>query len=221
MIQCDTSTSTDPQNPDERSSCDNQHQFDDIQAINSNAAQTSNTQNQITNIYEDTTHDSLIDGERSSTLNIDELYVKKEHDTQCKPVDDVNVLKIESPAKRRTKNLLARYSFPSENRNNYTRGCLFSPDGLCVLTYNDDNTVRLFEPPQDTEPPNNLTEKEVDIKELNAAVTVPNSGPIYDVNWYPLMNSSDPATCCFAVTAQYQPVHLFDAYDGHLRATYR
>ena len=92
---------------------------------------------------------------------------------------------------------------------------------MCVLTYNDDNAVRIFEPPQETENSDNLTLSNVNINELNSAVNVPISGPIYDVDWYPLMNSNDPVTCCFAVTAQYQPVHLFDAYDGHLRATYR
>ena len=220
MIECDTPVATNSEEPIELNSCGNQYQSD-IKALNSNIISTTNTRNEALNVYENTTQESLLDRERSSAVNIDELDVEKEHDAQCKPGDDVKDLKIESPAKNRTKKLLARCVFPIENKNNYTRGCLFSPDGLCVLSYNDDNTVRIFEPPQETEQPGNLTEKDVNIKELNAAVTVPISGPIYDVNWYPLMNSSDPVTCCFAVTAQYQPVHLFDAYDGHLRATYR
>ena len=223
MIECNTPTGTNSPEPIELNSCGNQHQCD-IKAINSNIMPTSNTQKQVLNIDGDTTQNSVIDNEKTSALNdstLDELDVEKENDTQCIPVDEVNDLDIEFSTKNRTKKLLARCSFPIENKNNYTRGCLFSPDGLCVLSYNDDNTVRIFEPPQEPEKHDNLTEKDVNIKELNSAVTVPISGPIYDVNWYPLMNSSDPVTCCFAVTAQCQPVHLFDAYDGHLRATYR
>lgn len=35
------------------------------------------------------------------------------------------------------------------------------------------------------------------------------------------MNSMDPPTCCFVSTAKSQPIHLFDAFTGKLRATYR
>ena len=220
MIECNTPAGTNSPEPIELNSCGNQHQSD-IKTIHSNIMPTTNTRNQVLNVHSDTTQNSVIDGEKSSALNTDELDVVKQHDTQCIPVDKVNDIEIDSPTKNRTKKLLARCIFPIENENNYTRGCLFSPDGLCVLSYNDDNTVRIFEPPQEPAKLDNLTEKDVNIKELNAAVTVPISGPIYDVNWYPLMNSSDPVTCCFAVTAQCQPVHLYDAYDGHLRATYR
>jgi hypothetical protein len=44
---------------------------------------------------------------------------------------------------------------------------------------------------------------------------------VYDYQWYPLMDSSQPNTCCLATTSQYQPIHLYDAFDGHIRATYR
>ena len=221
MIECDNPTGNEPQQTNKFNSCDNDHQDCNVQAIHPNIIPTTNTQDQLSNSYEYTTKNSLIDLERTSALNMDKLDDEKEHDTQCKSVVEVDGLVAQNPAKNRTKTLVARHVFPSENKNNYTRGCLFSPDGLCILTSNDDNTVRIFEPPQEKERPDNLTEKNLNIKELNAAVSVRNSGPIYDLNWYPLMNSSDPVTCCFAVTAQNQPVHLFDAYDGHLRATYR
>ena len=32
-----------------------------------------------------------------------------------------------------------------------TRGCVFSPDGLCVLLNSDDNKVRLYELPKEDE----------------------------------------------------------------------
>ena len=118
------------------------------------------------------------------------------------------------------KRLIAKYNLSKEKQNNYGRGCMFSPDGLCILSYSEDNKIRLFEPPQESSsaPKNDTDEQE---SSWDAVVTIPVSGPIYDVNWYPLTDSNDPDTCCIAVTSQYQPVHLYDAYDGHLRATYR
>ena len=118
------------------------------------------------------------------------------------------------------KRLIAKYNLSKEKQNNYGRGCMFSPDGLCILSYSEDNKIRLFEPPQETSSDQKFDTDEQD-PSWDAVVTIPISGPIYDVNWYPLTDSSDPDTCCIAVTSQYQPVHLYDAYDGHLRATYR
>ena len=118
------------------------------------------------------------------------------------------------------KRLIAKHNLSKEKENNYGRGCIFSPDGLCILSYSEDNKIRLFEPPQETSSDQKFDTDEQD-PSWDAVVTIPISGPIYDVNWYPLTDSSDPDTCCLAVTSQYQPVHLYDAYDGHLRATYR
>ena len=126
----------------------------------------------------------------------------------------------ESINKDNQKRLIAKHNLSKEKENNYGRGCMFSPDGLCILSYSEDNKIRLFEPPQESSsaPKNDTDEQE---SSWDAVVTIPISGPIYDVNWYPLTDSNDPDTCCIAVTSQYQPVHLYDAYDGHLRATYR
>ena len=44
---------------------------------------------------------------------------------------------------------------------------------------------------------------------------------VYDLSWFPGMTSADPETCCFAATAKDHPVHLYDAFDGHIRASYR
>jgi len=35
------------------------------------------------------------------------------------------------------------------------------------------------------------------------------------------MSSLDPATCCFVSTSRNSPIHLFDAYNGELRCSYR
>jgi len=95
----------------------------------------------------------------------------------------------------------------------YTRGCKWSPDGLCVLSLTDDNRLKIFDAP------NADAVDEAD--DFRPAVTMAEAECVYDFQWYPLMDSSRPETCCLATTSQYQPVHLYDAYDGHLRATYR
>ena len=68
----------------------------------------------------------------------------------------------------------------------FTRGCKWSPDGLCILLCNDDHTLRIFD--YETE--------------LNEAVKVQEGEALYDFQWYPLMDSSKPETCCFATTSQ-------------------
>ena len=87
----------------------------------------------------------------------------------------------------------------------FTRGCKWSPDGLCILLCNDDHSLRIFD--YDTN--------------LNEAVKVQEGEALYDFQWYPLMDSSKPEVCCFATTSQDHPIHLYDAFDGHIRASYR
>ena len=56
--------------------------------------------------------------------------------------------------------------------------------------------------------------------ELRSEVRVREGDGIYDYCWYPLMRSDDPLTCCFLSTSRDHPMHLWDAYDGTLRAPY-
>jgi WD40 repeat protein len=44
---------------------------------------------------------------------------------------------------------------------------------------------------------------------------------VYDMAWYPLMTAADPGTCVFASTSRDHPIHLWDAFNGQLRASYR
>ena len=94
----------------------------------------------------------------------------------------------------------------------FTKGCKFSPDGLCILLCTDDQKLSIFDlPPQVSDFKN----------DLEPAVQVREGENVYDFQWYPLMNSNDPDTCCFATTSRCQPIHLYDAFDGHIRGTYR
>ncbi|KDO27853.1 hypothetical protein SPRG_07126 [Saprolegnia parasitica CBS 223.65] len=98
------------------------------------------------------------------------------------------------------------YSITAPFRSQFTRGVKVSPDGLCLLSNADDNVLRLFD---------------VNPEMPDAALEMPEGGTVYDFQWYPFMASSDPATCVFATTSHAHPVHLWDAYTGELRATYR
>lgn len=94
--------------------------------------------------------------------------------------------------------------------SHFTKGCKWSPDGLCVLVCCHDKKMRIFDIPSDLKQ-----------QDLESAVTMTEGELIYDYQWYPLMNSNNPDLCCLATTAQYQPIHLYDAFDGHIRGSYR
>ncbi|KAL3672901.1 hypothetical protein V7S43_002202 [Phytophthora oleae] len=91
--------------------------------------------------------------------------------------------------------------------NNFTKGVKVSPDGLCMLTNSDDHVLRLFEMSNETNASSILQAKE--------------GSTVYDYEWYPFMTSADPNSCIFVSTSRDQPVHLWDAYTGELRASYR
>ena len=91
--------------------------------------------------------------------------------------------------------------------NNFLRGFRFSPDGSCALTNSDDNTLRLFDMSN--------------LKTTSSVLRVREGETIYDFCWYPSMHYARPASCCFLTTSRDAPIHLWDAYRGHLRATYR
>ena len=107
--------------------------------------------------------------------------------------------------------------FSNFRLDNYLRGCIWAPDGLCILSNSHDNILRLFNLPHGL-----LTGRFDKIEpEMESVLQIPEGEAVYDFSWWPLMNSMDPPTCCFVSTAKSQPIHLFDAFTGKLRATYR
>jgi len=96
--------------------------------------------------------------------------------------------------------------------NDLPQGVKFSPDGLCVLT-SAGNRLRLYNTP-DVQSESSERQDWKAILESHGGDTV----RCYD--WYPHMASSDPSTCCFVGASRDQPVHLYDAYTGSIRATY-
>jgi len=138
-------------------------------------------------------------------------------------------------------NLVAR-SVDIHGESNFTLGCKFSPDGLCVLTSTaSDNMLRLYNTPfpavtaLDDDGSRNLMKFDDDttMKEPKGGSASQSKLPwkkvlsasagdsVRSYSWYPLMNSQDPSTCAFLSVSRNQPIHLFDAYDSSIRASYR
>ncbi|CAD1476497.1 unnamed protein product, partial [Heterotrigona itama] len=108
---------------------------------------------------------------------------------------------------------------PTNLCENFTKGCQWSPDGTCLLVPSEDFRIRLYELPKEL-----YSEKipsELSSTKFSAALTVKEGGLIYDTCWYPYMSSWEPATSCFLSTSRESPIHLWDAFNGELRATYR
>lgn len=98
---------------------------------------------------------------------------------------------------------MKRLSTCNDFQNIIPQGVKFSPDGLCLLTALS-NELRLYNC-------NSLD---------TSALTCHGGDIVRSFDWYPHMDSNKPETCCFLGTSRSQPVHLYDAYSGHIRATY-
>jgi telomerase Cajal body protein 1 len=100
----------------------------------------------------------------------------------------------------------------------YLKGCKWAPDGTCIVTNNSDNALRIYNLPSFLyEASQELPPEPQDIPQ---AVLIKEGGLILDYCWYPQMSSMDAATCCLLSCSTKCPVHLWDAFDGSLRASY-
>lgn len=90
---------------------------------------------------------------------------------------------------------LARCSWRGSSRNQrYLKGCLWSPDGTCVLTTVNGDGMHVFETPSDLYAADSISsDRPLDC--LQSAVHIKEGGIVYDYCWFPFMNSNDPATC--------------------------
>lgn len=115
-------------------------------------------------------------------------------------------------------------AYAQRSRRNFFKGVKFSPDGRCIVSCSDDNTLRLFEVEDALHKERPIADDRVAMITSNSiapVLTCTESETIYDFCWYPRMSSASPQTCVFASTSRNSPVHLFDAYTGGIRATYR
>ncbi|XP_048380144.1 telomerase Cajal body protein 1 [Stegostoma tigrinum] len=99
---------------------------------------------------------------------------------------------------------------------NFLKGCKWAPDGSCILTNSADNTLRIFNLPSDL-----YTGELDDLPEMSAVLRMSEGDTIYDYCWYPIMSSMAPETCFLASSSRDNPIHIWDAFYGDLRATFR
>ncbi|XP_068732065.1 telomerase Cajal body protein 1-like [Montipora capricornis] len=101
--------------------------------------------------------------------------------------------------------------------SNFLKGCKWSPDGSCILTNSDDNVLRIFNLPVEL-----YTGTAVQgLSEMVSVLRMPEGETIYDYCWYPFMSSLDPDTCCLLSSSRDHPIHMWDAFMGTIRCTYR
>ncbi|KAK2704517.1 telomerase Cajal body protein 1-like isoform X2 [Artemia franciscana] len=98
------------------------------------------------------------------------------------------------------------------------KGCKFAPDGSCVISAGEDNVLRCFNTPQRLWTHPETQSADID---LNEVVTLKEGGTVYDYQWYPLLNSWEPETCCLITTIKQGPVHMWNVDSNELVASYR
>nr|XP_046235848.1 telomerase Cajal body protein 1 [Scatophagus argus]XP_046235850.1 telomerase Cajal body protein 1 [Scatophagus argus]XP_046235851.1 telomerase Cajal body protein 1 [Scatophagus argus] len=99
---------------------------------------------------------------------------------------------------------------------NYLKGCKWAPDGSCILTNSADNVLRVY-----NLPPEIYSYNWDLLPEMNPVLRMAEGDTIYDYCWYPKMNSMDPDTCFLASSSRDNPVHVWDAFYGEVRASFR
>ncbi|KAH8361684.1 hypothetical protein KR084_011624, partial [Drosophila pseudotakahashii] len=108
----------------------------------------------------------------------------------------------------------------SAEAQHYTKGCLWSPDGTCLLIPVHLDGMHVMELPTDLYSTSTV-QRTRSLSKLQSAVHVPEGGTVYDCVWFPHMNSQQPDTCFWLATRQHEPIHMWDAFDGTLRCSYR
>uniref|UniRef100_A0A665VH61 Telomerase Cajal body protein 1 n=1 Tax=Echeneis naucrates TaxID=173247 RepID=A0A665VH61_ECHNA len=107
----------------------------------------------------------------------------------------------------------AEYSSLPEN---YLKGCKWAPDGSCILTNSADNVLRVY-----NLPPEIYSYTWDLLPEMSPVLKMAEGDTIYDYCWYPKMNSVEPDTCFLASSSRDNPVHVWDAFYGEVRASFR
>ncbi|CAJ1968151.1 unnamed protein product [Cylindrotheca closterium] len=97
--------------------------------------------------------------------------------------------------------------------DDFYQGVSFSPDALCLLTCCRQNGILLFNTCLSSDNDND--------KNWKPALEYKTGDAVRQFQWYPQMQSNNPPSCCFLGVSRDQPVHLYDAYTGQIRATYR
>jgi WD40 repeat protein len=117
--------------------------------------------------------------------------------------------------------LLAESEGEYSDSQNFPKAVHFSPDGLCVLSFAEDAVLRVYEVPAASASAAGGAAHEVCADDWKPCLRSKEAECVYDAAWFPGMDSSEPATCCYVSTSRDSPLHLWDAFSGKLRASYR
>ncbi|XP_042822087.1 telomerase Cajal body protein 1 [Panthera tigris] len=105
----------------------------------------------------------------------------------------------------------------STQPENFLKGCKWAPDGSCILTNSADNILRIY-----NLPPELYNEGEqLEYAEMAPVLRMVEGDTIYDYCWYSLMSSTEPDTSYVASSSRENPIHIWDAFTGQLRASFR
>ncbi|XP_004310657.2 telomerase Cajal body protein 1 [Globicephala melas] len=105
----------------------------------------------------------------------------------------------------------------STQPENFLKGCKWAPDGSCILTNSADNILRIY-----NLPPELYNEGEqLEYAEMAPVLRMVEGDTIYDYCWYSLMSSAQPDTSYVASSSRENPIHIWDAFTGELRASFR
>lgn len=133
--------------------------------------------------------------EKYNVVDSNETMMQKSVSHNVQELEDVskNLSKVETSHK-----LLCRIEKPFLNsklkEKCFLKGCKWSPDGYCLVSCSDDNTLRLFE----------FSEKclkdfqegtFLDNDSIQPVLQMKEGGTVYDYAWYPKMKSTDPISC--------------------------
>uniref|UniRef100_F7DDC2 Telomerase Cajal body protein 1 n=1 Tax=Callithrix jacchus TaxID=9483 RepID=F7DDC2_CALJA len=92
-----------------------------------------------------------------------------------------------------------------------------APDGSCILTNSADNILRIYNLP----PELYHEEEQMEYAEMVPVLRMVEGDTIYDYCWYSLMSSAQPDTSYVASSSRENPIHIWDAFTGELRASFR
>ncbi|XP_045841110.1 telomerase Cajal body protein 1 [Meles meles] len=105
----------------------------------------------------------------------------------------------------------------STQPENFLKGCKWAPDGSCILTNSADNVLRIY-----NLPPELYSEGEqLEYSEMAPVLRMVEGDTIYDYCWFSLMSSAEPDTSYVASSSRENPIHIWDAFTGELRASFR
>ncbi|XP_075416983.1 telomerase Cajal body protein 1 [Tenrec ecaudatus] len=105
----------------------------------------------------------------------------------------------------------------STQPENFLKGCKWAPDGSCILTNSADNILRIYNLPSQLY----SEDEQPDCTEMAPVLRMEEGDTIYDYCWYSLMSSAQPDTSYVASSSRENPVHIWDAFTGELRASFR